>query len=124
MNEKSGFQVDEQSPRYYETHVKHFMQPFVDALVTIGVQSGDAVLDVACGTGFATRAASKIVGSEGRVVGSDVNSSMLAMAQTVPHNDNVSWKAASALELPFDDNEFDTVICQPCEQFFPDTAPG
>jgi hypothetical protein len=30
MHDELGFQVDELGPGYYETHVKHFMQPFVD----------------------------------------------------------------------------------------------
>ena len=124
MSETSGFQVDEQGPRYYETYVTYFMEPFVDALVTAGVRTGQTVLDVACGTGFATRAASEKVGPAGRVVGSDVNPNMLAMAQSVPHGKNVSWEQASALELPFDDNAFDTVICQQGVQFFPDIAAG
>lgn len=124
MSEKSGFQVDDQGPRYYESYVTYFMEPFVDGLVTAGVRSGETVLDVACGTGFATRAASEKVGPAGRVVGSDLNQNMLAMAQSVPHGENVSWEQASALELPFDDNEFDAVICQQGVQFFPDAAVG
>lgn len=124
MTDMSGFQVDEQGPQYYEKTAACFMAPLVDALVTAGVRTGETVLDVACGTGFATRAASEKVGPAGRVVGSDLNPNMLAMAQSVSHGDNVSWKQASALELPFDDNEFDSVICQQGVQFFPDIAAG
>lgn len=124
MTEISGFQVAEQGPQYYETCVKRFMEPFVDALVAAGVRTSETILDVACGTGFATRAASERVGPSGRVVGSDLNLNMLAMAQAVPHRENVSWQQASALQLPFDDNEFDAVICQQGVQFFPDVAAG
>jgi ubiquinone/menaquinone biosynthesis C-methylase UbiE len=124
MAETSGFQVDEQGPRYYETYVSYIMEPFVDALVTAGVRAGESVLDVACGTGFATRAASKVVGPKGRVVGLDINPNMLAMARSIPHDENVSWERGSALELPYNDNEFDAVICQQGVQFFPDTGAG
>jgi ubiquinone/menaquinone biosynthesis C-methylase UbiE len=124
MTEMSGFQVGEQGPQYYETCVKRFMEPFVDALVVAGVRNSETILDVACGTGFATRAASEKVGPAGRVVGSDINLNMLALAQSVPHGENVSWQQASALELPFEDNEFDAVICQQGVQFFPDIAVG
>ena len=58
------------------------------------------------------------------MVGSDLNLHMLAVAQSVPHGENVSWQQASALELPFDANEFDAVICQQGVQFFPDVAAG
>lgn len=124
MSETSGFQVDKQSPQYYEKFAAYFMEPFVNALVTTGVRTGETVLDVACGTGFATRAASEKAGGTGRVIGSDLNPSMLAMAQAVPHGDNISWEQASALNLPFDDNAFDAVICQQGLQFFPDIAAG
>ncbi len=126
MSDKSGFQLGEQAPRYYESHVERFMAPFVDSLVAAAVNSGDAVLDVACGTGFATRAASVAVGPAGRVVGSDLNPGMVAMAQSVPHSGGceISWRQASALELPFNNAEFDAVVCQQGIQFFPDTSAG
>ena len=70
---QSGFQVDEQGPKYYQDCVEVIMAPFVRTLVATAVQSGDDVLDVACGTGFATRAAAMAVGSGGTVVGSDLS---------------------------------------------------
>jgi hypothetical protein len=51
MSGKLGFQVGESAPRFYESHVELFMVPFVRSLITKTVKSGDAVLDVACGTG-------------------------------------------------------------------------
>jgi ubiquinone/menaquinone biosynthesis C-methylase UbiE len=59
-------------------------------------------------------------------VGSDVNPEMVAMAQTVPHEGNpkIEWHQASALALPFDDADFDAVICQQGIQFFPDIPAG
>ena len=72
-NNPSGFQVDEQGPKYYQDCVEPIMAPFVRALVKTAVRPGDAVLDVACGTGFATRAAAEATGSAGSVVGTDIN---------------------------------------------------
>ena len=126
MSEHSGFQVDDTAPRYYESHVERFMAPFVRSLVASAVKPGDAVLDVACGTGFAARSASIATGISGRVIGSDLNSEMIAMAQSLSSGEgsNISWQQASALELPFADNEFDAVISQQGVQFFPDSAAG
>jgi SAM-dependent methyltransferase len=126
MSDKSGFQIGEQAPRYYESHVERFMAPFVESLVLAAVSHGDAVLDVACGTGFATRAASVAVGPIGRVVGSDLNPGMVAMAQSVPYRGgcDISWRQASALKLPFDNAEFNAVVCQQGIQFFPDVSAG
>jgi SAM-dependent methyltransferase len=102
------------------------MAPFVEAMVATSVKRGDAVLDAACGTGFATRAAARVVGSNGRVVGSDINAGMVAMAQSVPWagEAEITWREASALDLPFSDDEFDTVICQQGAQFFPNVSEG
>ncbi|MHA1564161.1 MAG: class I SAM-dependent methyltransferase, partial [Alphaproteobacteria bacterium] len=76
MGEKPGFQIEEQAPLYYESNVSLFMAPFVVSLVSAAVGKGDTVLDVACGTGFAARAASISVGPSGNVVGSDINPGM------------------------------------------------
>jgi SAM-dependent methyltransferase len=102
------------------------MVPVAEKLVSASVTPGDAVLDVACGTGFASRAAATVVGASGRVVGSDLNPGMIAVAQTTPDNSDcgISWRQASALELPFADGEFDAVISQQGVQFFPDTSAG
>lgn len=126
MSDESGFQIGRDAPLFYETHVSRFMAPFVEALVTATVASGQSVLDVACGTGFATRAAATAAGVGARVEGSDLNPSMLDQARSVPDDSgaDLRWCQASALELPYDDGVFDTVICQQGLQFFPDPATG
>jgi SAM-dependent methyltransferase len=124
--EESGFQVDINAPSAYEAQVRPLMAPFVDVLVNSTVTAGDAVLDVACGTGFATRAAAAVAGRDARVEGSDLNPAMVAHARSVADGSgaNLTWREASALELPHEDGEFDTVICQQGLQFFPDPAAG
>jgi ubiquinone/menaquinone biosynthesis C-methylase UbiE len=126
MSDTSGFQVDENAPRHYEDNVTPFMIPFSEALVRAVVKTGDAVLDVACGTGIAARIAFEATGPSGTVVGTDINAAMLGMAQSISaeRQDEVSWDVASALDLPYDDDRFDAVICQQGVQFFPDPAAG
>ena len=67
MPDESGFQIGRDAPVFYETHVSRFMAPFVEALVTRTVSAGSSVLDVACGTGFATRAAAAVAGPGARI---------------------------------------------------------
>ena len=126
MAADSGFQVGQGAPHYYELHVSSFMTPFVDALVAATVAEGHSVLDVACGTGFASRAALTVAGRAGRVHGCDVNPAMLAQARSIsgPAEGGISWREASALDLPYDSSQFDAVICQQGLQFFPDPAAG
>ncbi len=82
------------------------------------VTAGSSVLDVACGTGVAARAAVEAVGREGEVVGLDLNEEMLAMAARVCPQ--VDWQLGSAESLPFDDAQFDHVISQFGLMFFQD----
>jgi arsenite methyltransferase len=50
------------------------------------IQAGDVVLDLGSGSGKACFIAAQIVGAEGRVIGVDVNSEMLALARrNAPH---------------------------------------
>jgi SAM-dependent methyltransferase len=83
-----------------------------------GIQPGQRVLDVACGTGVLARAAAERVGSDGAVVGLDVNEGMLAVArQKAPA---IEWKRGRAEELPWDSNSFDAVVSQFGLMFFED----
>ena len=85
-------------------------------LQAAGVQAGDDVLDVACGTGVLAREAANIVGSGGSVVGVDINEGMLSVArQKAP---DLTWKAGPAESLPFEANSFDRVVSQFGLMFF------
>ncbi len=122
MADESGFQMrDAGVPDRYDTHMWRFMEPHVAALVDAAeISPGDAVVDVACGTGFAARTA-RACGAD-RVVGADVNPAMLATARR--RADEIAWVAASAEHLPFVDREFDLAICSQGVQFFPEPVAG
>lgn len=126
MSDTSGWQVADEAPRHYHDQVWRFMDPFAVALVGSAVTEGDAVLDVACGTGTAARIAAAAVGATGVVVGSDINRPMLDLAAqlSTENGDGIVWREASAMDLPFHDGEFDRVICQQGLQFFPDPVVG
>jgi ubiquinone/menaquinone biosynthesis C-methylase UbiE len=82
--------------------------------------TGEDVLDVACGTGVVARLAARKV-TPGHVTGLDLNSGMLAVARNVSNGrEAISWKAGSALDLPFPSGHFDVFLCQLGLQFFPD----
>ena len=81
-------------------------------------RAGDAVLDVACGTGVVARLAAK---SQAKVTGLDLNADMLAVARNIPSEGAlIDWIEGSALNLPFPPDSFDVVLCQLGLQFFPD----
>ena len=83
-------------------------------------RAGEAVLDVACGTGVVARLAAQRV-AQGQVTGLDLNTGMLAVARGMPNEGPpISWIEGSALDLPFPSDSFDVVLCQLGLQFFPD----
>src|SRR5262249_52242956 len=93
-------------------------------LAQAALQPGERVLDVACGTGVATRLAAQHVGATGRVVGLDLNPSMLAVARALPvlPGAAIEWREGSVSALPFAEATFDVALCQQGVQFFPDRA--
>jgi SAM-dependent methyltransferase len=104
---------------YQEFFVPALFQPWTGPVVdAAGVQTGQQVLDVACGTGVLARTAADRVGPTGTVVGLDVNAGMLAVAEReAPH---LEWQAGPAEELPFDNDSFDAVVSQFGLMFFAD----
>lgn len=86
------------------------------------IRSGQAVLDVACGTGAAARAAAVAVGGRGRVTGLDPNADMLAVARR--KFPAIEWREGSAERLPFEAGSFDAVISQFGLMFFDDRVLG
>jgi len=84
------------------------------AIDLLGVRHGQIVLDVAGGTGDLTAKISKKVGSTGRVILSDINSSMLSIGRDRMIDrglfNNISYALLDAEKIPFADNTFDRVI--------------
>src|SRR5215218_11336618 len=74
------------------------------------VAGGQAVLDVACGTGVVARTAADRMGGQGRVVGLDLNEGMLTVAGRL--RPDIEWRQGDAADLPFEAGSFDAVLCQ------------
>jgi len=83
------------------------------AIALSGVRPGQRVLDLAGGTGDLTRLMASKVGSEGSIVLSDINHSMIEVGRKRMINEglvsNIEYVQANAETLPFADNEFDLV---------------
>lgn len=83
------------------------------AISLSGVRAGQAVLDIAGGTGDLAKVFSREVGRQGKVVLSDINADMLEVGRTRLINagcNNVDFVLANAETLePFADNSFDLV---------------
>jgi SAM-dependent methyltransferase len=82
------------------------------------IESGDRVLDIACGTGILAREAARRTGRSGHVAGLDANAGMLAVARDLAPG--IEWQDGAAEALPFPDHSFDVVVCQFGLMFFSD----
>jgi len=84
------------------------------AIQLLNVRPGHSVLDLAGGTGDLTEKIAPIVGSQGNVTLSDINSSMLMTGKDrlldAGITNNVTFVLANAETLPFADNSFDRII--------------
>ncbi|HEX6759755.1 MAG TPA: methyltransferase domain-containing protein [Propionibacteriaceae bacterium] len=109
----------EQAEAYEELFVPALFAQWAPLMIDIAhIEDGQRVLDVACGTGVVARAAADRVGRSGSVVGLDLNPAMLEVAAGTRRD--IEWRQGDAANLPFEDSEFDAVLCQSALFFFPD----
>jgi len=73
-----------------------------------GVRPGDAVLDCATGTGDLALLFKRALGGRGRVVGTDFNADMLALAAR-KSDSGIAWQVHDTQSLGFADATFDVV---------------
>lgn len=121
-----GFTESSVPDGYDQFMLGQLFEPWaVDLLSRAGLQVGQSVLDVASGLGPVARLAAAAVGSQGRVVASDIAAAMLATAAAKPadsHAAVIEYLECSAAAIEADDSSFDVVLCQQGLQFFPDRA--
>lgn len=88
-----------------------------------GLTPGQCVLDVACGTGAVTLAASRSVGPRGSVVGVDLSASMVDAARRAAAGagiTNISWTRMGGEALALSDAGFDAALCAFGLMYMPD----
>ena len=81
------------------------------------------VLETAAGTGIVTQLLARGL-PDAKIVATDLNQAMLDVAARRVDSGNVTYQAADAQQLPFDDNSFDLVVCQFGVMFYPDRVKG
>jgi arsenite methyltransferase len=82
----------------------------------MNLRAGERVLDLGCGTGWATRLLSRLVsegagGGPGQIIGLDVSDEMIRRAREQSADfDNVMYLWGSAEKIPWEENFFDKVL--------------
>ncbi|MFV1999926.1 MAG: class I SAM-dependent methyltransferase [Acidimicrobiia bacterium] len=107
---------------YDEYLVPMIFQMYADDLAgRVSTIDPKSVLEVAAGSGVATRSIAAVLGDAARFVVSDLNPPMLERARSMQNDaDHIEWRQADCLDLPFEDDSFDAVVCQFGAMFFPD----
>lgn len=88
-----------------------------DALALLDLPASGRVLDVACGTGFATR---RLRGEDREVHGLDLTRALLREARADPALSDVAFVQGDAERLPYHDASVDVVTIVGAIQHFPD----
>lgn len=110
-------------PRNYDRYLGPLLfEPFaLDLVKRLQVASGAQVLEIACGTGIATRQLRAHLPSRTALIATDLNEPMLDYArQSLGRGTHLDWRMADAQALPFPDAHFDAVVCQFGLMFVPD----
>jgi len=89
------------------------------------LRPGERVLDLGCGSGWATRLLARLVGEGpegfGQVVGVDVSDEMIRQARAVSKDfDNILYVWGSAQQIPWEENFFDKVLSVESFYYYPD----
>ncbi|MGB0042319.1 MAG: methyltransferase domain-containing protein, partial [Terriglobales bacterium] len=79
------------------------------------LRPGERILDLGCGSGWATRLLARMVGEGpqgfGQVVGLDISDEMIRQARAASKEfDNVMFVVGSATQIPWEENFFDKVL--------------
>lgn len=111
---------------YWEKHratIRGLFHPVTEALIAEArIARGDAVLDVATGSGEPALTIAEVVGPSGLVVGIDPILAMIAAAERAANNrhfENARFQVASADRVPFEAERFDAVVSRFGIMFFP-----
>jgi SAM-dependent methyltransferase len=113
-------------PTTYEKYlVPLIFEPFAaDLADRVASRPPTRVLEIAAGTGVATRRLASVLPASVSIIATDLNQAMLDLASEIGTQRPVQWRQADALRLPFEDGAFDAVVCQFGFMFLPDKAEG
>jgi len=110
-------------PSFYEHGLgPNIFHDYADDLVNrSGGIGASRILELAAGTGIVSRRLRDAMSPHAKLVVTDLSGDMLEIASSkFDPNEGVEFVPADAMALPFDDSEFDAIICQFGVMFFPD----
>jgi arsenite methyltransferase len=103
----------------------HHLDITEKTLRRMDLRPGERVLDLGCGSGWATRLIARMVadGPEGfgQVVGVDISDEMIRQARTASKEfENIMYVWGSATQIPWEENFFDKMLSVESFYYYPD----
>ena len=104
---------------------QHHLDITMKTLRLMDLRPGERVLDLGCGSGWASRLLARLVGDGpegfGQVVGLDISDEMVRLARASSKDfDNVLYVQGSAAKIPWEENFFDKVLSVESFYYYPD----
>jgi len=108
-----------------ETMERHHADITAKTIRLMNLRPGERVLDLGCGSGWATRLLARLVsdGPEGfgQVVGVDVSDEMIRRARAASKDfENILYVWGSAQQIPWEENFFDKMLSVESFYYYPD----
>lgn len=99
------------------------VESFEFQLKWLDIKEGNQVLDIGCGIGLQAQSMAKLVGANGRVVGTDLSSSMIEIAKsrTGAFHLPLEFLTAEASAQPFPDKSFHCIRTERVLMYIKDT---
>jgi ubiquinone/menaquinone biosynthesis C-methylase UbiE len=109
---------------YYEGYWAKQLEPAQQCMLEMAaLQSGEQVLDVACGTGLVTFPAADAVGDGGNVLATDISEAMVESLQRTAGERGLAQVTSQRMggeDLSLEDARFDAALCGLGLMYFPD----